>query len=71
MNLSAERTREIIAKAAKEAFLLSAADLQRFAERENLRISESDLEAGVQKLSAAVSEAVAEILRHESQGQLS
>ena len=71
VNLSAERTREIIAKAAKEAFLLSAADLQRFAERENLRISESDLEAGVQKLSAAVSEAVAEILRHESQGQLS
>ena len=68
---SAERTRAIIAGAAKEAFLQAGAELQAIAERENIAIAESDLEAGIQKLSSAVNQALAEIWEHESQGQLS
>lgn len=60
--VSANRTKEIINKAVREAFISASADVRDFAERENVKLDEKDVEKNIQKLCSAVNEAVAEII---------
>ncbi len=59
------RTKDIISNAVNKAFVEASADLYAFADREYVKINETELEKSLDKLIKAVNGAVAEILKTE------